>query len=88
MNGEIQRVARADRDVVYGLVERDPTRVDVWFFGHNGIFHFDRSQPSAKRIYDTLAKSKKSGSRVWFVTTPPDLRVADVASEDELPRTE
>jgi hypothetical protein len=87
LNGEVQQVIRADQDVVRELVERGPTRVDVWFFGHDGKFHFDRSNPHARRIYDTLARSKRSESWVWFVATLPDLLIVDTASEDELPRT-
>lgn len=84
-DGEIQEVSWADQDVVMQLVERDRPRVDVWFMGHDGLFHFDRSDPHAQRIGDTLARSKKFRSRVWFVALR-DLRIVDVAFEDELPR--
>ncbi len=88
LDGEIQQVIRADQDVVRELVERGPARVDVWFLGHDGIFHFDRSGLHAKRIHDTLAKSKGSRKRVWFVAALPDLLIVDVALEDELPRAD
>jgi len=86
-NGELQQVKRADQDVVSELVERGRTRVDVWFLGHDGKFRFDRSHPQAKRIYDALTRSKRSGSWVWFVAALPDLLIVDAACEDELPRT-
>jgi hypothetical protein len=87
LEGEIQQVLRADRDVVRELAERGPARVDIWFFGHDGKFQFDRSNPHAKRIFDTLARSERSGRWVWFAATLPALLIVDVASEDELPRT-
>ena len=86
LHGEVQQVRWADQDVVGELVERGPTRVDVWFLWHNGKFQLDRSHPHAQRIYDALARSKRSGRWVWFVAMLPDLLIVDVASEDELPR--
>jgi hypothetical protein len=58
--------------------------VDVWFTGHDGIHPFDRSDPQAKRIYDTLTKCKRTESWVWFAAQSPDLVIVDVATEDEL----
>ncbi len=85
-DGEIQQVRRADHDVVLELVERSPTRVDVWFVGHDGKFYFNRSDPQAQRVYDNLAGSKRSQGWVWFVAALSDLRIVDVVTEDQLPR--
>jgi len=84
-NGEVQQVIRADQDVVRDLVEDGPTRAKVWFAGHDGIYHIDRSDPQAKRVYDALAKSRRTEGWVWFAATIPDLLIVDALSEDELP---
>ncbi|MDQ2899897.1 MAG: hypothetical protein M3Y07_08870 [Acidobacteriota bacterium] len=83
-NGDVRQIVPADRDTVEHLENHGPDHVRVWFAGHDGLFALERTAPDFERIYQTLARSLKDKTYVWFAASLPSLTIQDVVAEGKM----
>jgi hypothetical protein len=74
----VRELLRADNDVPVQLLEEGLDRGQVFFQGHDGVFHLVPDHPASGRMRALLDEAIGRKARVWFIAQKPDLALLDV----------
>ncbi len=84
-DAEIKDVWWADADVVKWFGEEHEDPVEVFFWGHHGLYRLRHSHPDFARLYAIAKRSAEQKEWVWFIASPFPLTLLDLVPKSHFP---